>query len=67
MSSFLLRCIYFTYVGKSENEAVSRGAKAVNLVYQLTDRVPALIEQSHLERNEGMLYLAMTLTVHNLT
>lgn len=38
----------------SDNEAVVRGNKAVNMIYQLTNRVPALIEQSHLERNEGL-------------
>ena len=41
----------------SENETVSRGSKAVNMIYQLTTRVQTLIEQSHLERNEGVLYL----------
>jgi len=39
----------------SENEVVDRGFKAVVMIYQLTNRVPALIEQSHLERNEGRL------------
>lgn len=29
------------------------------MVYQLTTRVPALIEQSHLERNEGILCSSM--------
>ena len=38
-----------------DNEAVIRGSKAVNMIYQLTNRVPVLIEQSHLERNEGFL------------
>lgn len=37
-----------------DNEAVIRGSKAVNMIYQLTNRVPVLIEQSHLERNEGV-------------
>lgn len=36
-----------------ENELVDRGFKAVLMIYRLTNRVPALIEQSHLERNEG--------------
>ena len=36
-----------------ENEVVDRGFKAVIMIYRLTNRVPALIEQSHLERNEG--------------
>jgi hypothetical protein len=49
--------------GTSENEAVTRGTKAVNMIYQLTARVPALIEQSHLERNEGMLCLIHSLDV----
>lgn len=37
----------------SENEVVSRGVKGVDLIYQLTGRVPTLIKQSHLEDNEG--------------
>ena len=37
------------------NPAVSRGIKAVNLVYQLTNRAPAFIEQSHLERHEAWI------------
>ena len=37
----------------SDNEVVDRGFKAVIMIFQLTNRVPALIEQSHLERNEG--------------
>ncbi|KIX04415.1 uncharacterized protein Z518_05283 [Rhinocladiella mackenziei CBS 650.93] len=32
---------------------VQRANKAISLVYQLSDRVPALIEQSHLERQEA--------------
>lgn len=40
--------------GSRDNEAVIRGSKAVNMIYQLTNRVPVLIEQSHLERNEGL-------------
>lgn len=36
-----------------ENEVVDRGFRAVVMIYRLTSRVPALIEQSHLERNEG--------------
>ena len=37
----------------SENDVVERGYRAVVMIYKLTNRVPALIEQSHLERNEG--------------
>ena len=36
-----------------EKEAVERGHKAVVMIYQLTGRIPGLIEQSHLERKEG--------------
>ena len=36
-----------------ENEVVDRGYKAVLMIYQLTSRVSALIEQSRLQRNEG--------------
>lgn len=36
-----------------DNEIVGRGIKAVTMIYQLSSRVPALIEQSHLERKEG--------------
>ena len=37
-----------------EREAVDRGHKAVIMIYNLTGRIPGLIEQSHLERKEGM-------------
>ena len=36
-----------------DNEMVIRGVKAVTMIYQLSSRVPLLIQQSHLERNEG--------------
>lgn len=36
-----------------EKEAVERGHGAVVMIYQLTGRIPGLIEQSHLERKEG--------------
>lgn len=50
-----------------ENVAVVRGNKAVNMIYQLTNRVPALIEQSHLERNEGLQVCSHGTTSANLT
>jgi golgi-specific brefeldin A-resistance guanine nucleotide exchange factor 1 len=37
----------------SENYVVTRGIKAINIIYQMTGRVPSLIQQSHLEKNEG--------------
>ncbi|KAF9889422.1 GDP/GTP exchange factor for ARF [Aspergillus nanangensis] len=37
----------------SGNETVSRGLKAIGLIYQLTRRAPALIKQSHLEESEA--------------
>ncbi|KAL8761737.1 MAG: hypothetical protein Q9184_002179 [Pyrenodesmia sp. 2 TL-2023] len=37
------------------NDVFQRGEKAVDLVYQLTSRVTALIEQSHLERNDAWI------------
>ena len=37
-----------------ENEVVDRGFKAVVMIYRLTNKVPSLIEHSHLERNEGI-------------
>lgn len=37
----------------SENQVVTRGVQAIDLIYHLTGRVPALIKQSHLEENEG--------------
>jgi hypothetical protein len=37
-----------------DNEAVKRGMKAVNMIFQLSNRVPGLIEHSQLERQEGM-------------
>ncbi|MCJ1477728.1 GDP/GTP exchange factor for ARF [Lambiella insularis] len=36
-----------------DNEIVGRGIRAVTMIYQLSSRVPALIEQSHLERKEA--------------
>ncbi|KAL9013623.1 MAG: hypothetical protein Q9173_001700 [Seirophora scorigena] len=38
-----------------ENDVLQRGEEAVSLVYQLTSRVPALIEQSHLAKNEAWM------------
>ncbi|KAL8938087.1 MAG: hypothetical protein Q9216_004085 [Gyalolechia sp. 2 TL-2023] len=38
-----------------EIEVFQRGEEAVHFVQQLTGRVPALIEQSHLERNEAWI------------
>ncbi|CAG8270358.1 unnamed protein product [Penicillium olsonii] len=37
----------------SENQVVTRGVKAIGLIYHLTGRVPALIKQSHLEEHEA--------------
>jgi brefeldin A-resistance guanine nucleotide exchange factor 1 len=34
-------------------DAVSRGTKAVSMIYQLSSRVPELITRSHLEKNEA--------------
>jgi len=36
-----------------DNPAVSHGIRAVSLIYRLTNRVPAFVEQSHLERHEA--------------
>jgi len=37
----------------SDAEAVERAHKAVEMIYSLTNRVPGLIEHSHLEKSEG--------------
>ncbi|KAJ5312471.1 hypothetical protein N7508_003301 [Penicillium antarcticum] len=37
----------------SENQVVTRGVRAIGLIYRLTGRVPALIKQSHLEETEA--------------
>ena len=37
-----------------ESELVKRGMKAVNMIFQLSSRVPMLIERSQLERKEGL-------------
>lgn len=37
----------------SEKPAVARGVKAVNILYSMTSRIPHLMNQSHLESNEG--------------
>ncbi|PYH44546.1 Sec7 domain-containing protein [Aspergillus saccharolyticus JOP 1030-1] len=36
-----------------ENEVVARGVKAIDFVFHLTRRIPALIKQSHLEEDEA--------------
>ena len=36
-----------------DNELVKRGMQAVNMIFQLSNRVPGLIEHSQLERQEG--------------
>ena len=36
-----------------ETAIVARAVKAINIIYQLTSRIPTLISQSHLERNEA--------------
>ncbi|PGH26999.1 hypothetical protein AJ80_01383 [Polytolypa hystricis UAMH7299] len=36
-----------------DNPVVIRGIKAIGIIYHLTSRVPTLIQQSHLERNEA--------------
>ncbi|KAL8868851.1 MAG: hypothetical protein Q9174_004711, partial [Haloplaca sp. 1 TL-2023] len=38
-----------------ENDGIQRGGDAVYLVYQLTNRVPTLISQSHLEKPEAWI------------
>uniref|UniRef100_A0A0D2Y4Z1 SEC7 domain-containing protein n=1 Tax=Fusarium oxysporum (strain Fo5176) TaxID=660025 RepID=A0A0D2Y4Z1_FUSOF len=38
---------------KGNAEAVSRGSKAVNMLYNLTDRIPHLMQQSQLESSEA--------------
>jgi hypothetical protein len=48
-----LSLVFILMFPLSENQVVTRGIKAVGLVYHLTGRVPALIKQSHLEENEG--------------
>ena len=37
----------------AENEVITRGIKAITLVYDLTARIPHLMKQSHLESSEG--------------
>ncbi|KAL9600383.1 MAG: hypothetical protein Q9219_003233 [cf. Caloplaca sp. 3 TL-2023] len=38
-----------------ENEVFQRGEEAIYLVFQMTGRVPALVMQSHLEKNEAWI------------
>lgn len=37
----------------SDNAVVSRGVKAINLIHNMTSRIPHLMKQSHLEASEG--------------
>lgn len=34
-------------------QAVDRGCRAVDTLYNITARIPQLVQQSHLENNEG--------------
>ena len=38
-----------------ENEVVDRAYHALSLIYQMTSRVPKLIQQSHLQRQEAWI------------
>lgn len=37
----------------ADDVVVARGAKAITIIFQLTSRIPALMQQSHLESNEA--------------
>ncbi|KAK8059706.1 Sec7 domain-containing protein [Apiospora saccharicola] len=37
----------------SDNAVVARGVKAINLIYNMTSRIPHLMKQSHLESSEA--------------
>ncbi|KAK9770576.1 putative SEC7 domain-containing protein [Seiridium cardinale] len=37
----------------SDNAVVSRGVKSINLIYNITSRIPHLMKQSHLEASEA--------------
>lgn len=37
----------------SDNAIVSRGVKAIGIIYNMTSRIPHLMKQSHLESSEG--------------
>lgn len=37
----------------SDNAIVSRGVKAINIIYNMTSRIPHLMKQSHLESSEA--------------
>jgi golgi-specific brefeldin A-resistance guanine nucleotide exchange factor 1 len=41
-----------------EDAIVARGVKAISMIYQLTARIPVLMQQSHLESKEGQSILA---------
>lgn len=40
-----------------DEKAITRGCKAINILQNMTARIPQLIEQSHLESNEGKFLL----------
>lgn len=44
----------------SDNAVVSRGVKAINMIYNMTSRIPHLMKQSHLESNEGEIDMLWT-------
>ena len=43
----------------SDNAAVQRGIKAIDIIYNMTSRIPHLMKQSHLESNEGMCLFSL--------
>lgn len=53
MCSFLALSSGVMLIPGSENPAVTRGTKAISVIQQITGRIPTLIQQSHLERNDG--------------
>lgn len=52
--SYVMFSIKTTHKANSENKIVTRGVKALGLIYHLSGRVPLLIQQSHLEEREGL-------------
>lgn len=42
-----------TDLENSDNAVVLRGVKAINLIHNMTSRIPHLMKQSHLEASEG--------------
>lgn len=55
---FRLASVELTAVDCSDDGTISRGTKAIDLIYGMTSRISYLVQQSHLETGEGKSHRA---------